>query len=141
MLMFTSGTSGRPRAAMLSHRALLTNLEQCLALEPTPMGEDDVVLLVLPLFHIYGLNTGLGMVAATAATGVLAERFDPAGTASVVRRRGRDQHPRCAADVRRLGGSRRLRRAARRPDAGLRGVLAAARRAGAGADRGGHHDP
>ena len=29
------------------------------------MAEDDVVLLVLPLFHIYGLNTGLGMVAAT----------------------------------------------------------------------------
>jgi long-chain acyl-CoA synthetase len=88
VLMFTSGTSGRPRAAMLSHRALLTNLEQCLALEPTPMGEDDVVLLVLPLFHIYGLNTGLGMVAATAATGVLAERFDPAGTAALVRTEG-----------------------------------------------------
>jgi long-chain acyl-CoA synthetase len=88
VLMFTSGTSGRPRAAMLSHRALLTNLEQCLALEPTPMGEDDVVLLVLPLFHIYGLNTGLGMVAATAATGVLAERFDPAGTAAAVRAEG-----------------------------------------------------
>ena len=47
-----------------------------------------MVLLVLPLFHIYGLNTGLGMVAATAATGVLAERFDPAGTASVVRAEG-----------------------------------------------------
>jgi long-chain acyl-CoA synthetase len=88
VLMFTSGTSGRPRAAMLSHRALLTNLDQCLALEPTPMGEDDVVLLVLPLFHIYGLNTGLGMVAATAATGVLAERFDPVGTASAVRAEG-----------------------------------------------------
>jgi long-chain acyl-CoA synthetase len=73
---------------MLSHRALLTNLEQCLALEPAPMGEDDVVLLVLPLFHIYGLNTGLGMVAASAATGVLAERFDPVGTAELVRAEG-----------------------------------------------------
>ena len=88
VLMFTSGTSGRPRAAMLTHRALLTNLEQCLALEPTPMGEDDVVLLVLPLFHIYGLNTGLGMVAATAATGVLVERFDPVNTAALVRAEG-----------------------------------------------------
>ena len=88
VLMFTSGTSGRPRAAMLSHRALLANHEQCLALEPTPMTEDDVVLLVLPLFHIYGLNTGLGMVAATAATGVLAERFDPVGTAALVQAEG-----------------------------------------------------
>ena len=88
MLMFTSGTSGRPRAAMLSHRALLANLDQCRALDPTPMTEDDVVLLVLPLFHIYGLNTGLGMVAATGATGVLAERFDPVQTAAVVRAEG-----------------------------------------------------
>ena len=81
MLMFTSGTSGRPQGAMLSHRALLANLEPVPgASSPPPMGEDDVVLLVLPLFHIYGLNAGLGMVAATAATGVLVERFDPAGT-------------------------------------------------------------
>jgi long-chain acyl-CoA synthetase len=88
VLMFTSGTSGRPRAAMLSHRALLVNLEQCLALEPTPMVEDDLVLLVLPLFHVYGLNTGLGLVAATTATGVLVERFDPVGTAALVRAEG-----------------------------------------------------
>jgi long-chain acyl-CoA synthetase len=88
VLMFTSGTSGQPRAAMLSHRALLANLEQCQALEPSPMGPGDVVLLVLPLFHIYGLNTGLGMVVATGATGVLVERFDPVATAELVRAEG-----------------------------------------------------
>lgn len=85
VLLFTSGTSGRPRGAMLTHRALLANLDQCRALAPTPMVEDDVVLLVLPLFHVYGLNTGLGMVAATGATAVLAERFDPGATAALVR--------------------------------------------------------
>ncbi len=88
VLLFTSGTSGRPRGAMLSHRALLANLDQCRRLEPAPMTEDDVVLLVLPLFHVYGLNTGLGMVAATGATGVLVERFDPVATAAVVRDEG-----------------------------------------------------
>ena len=88
VLMFTSGTSGRPRGAMLSHRALLANLHQCAALEPPPMAADDVVLLVLPLFHVYGLQAGLGMVAATAATGVLVDRFDPAGTLAVVRDEG-----------------------------------------------------
>jgi long-chain acyl-CoA synthetase len=88
VLMFTSGTSGRPRAAMLSHRALLANLDQCRRLEPAPVTEDDVVLLVLPLFHIYGLNTGLGMVAAAAATGVLVDRFDPLATAALVRDEG-----------------------------------------------------
>jgi long-chain acyl-CoA synthetase len=45
------------------------------------------VLLVLPLFHIYGLNPGLGMVAKTGATGVLVERFDPVDTLGEVRRR------------------------------------------------------
>ena len=86
VLLFTSGTSGRPKGAMLSHRALLANLDQCARLEPTPMRADDVVLLVLPLFHIYGLNAGLGMVARTGATAVLVERFDPRETLDLVRR-------------------------------------------------------
>lgn len=88
LLMYTSGTSGRPRGAMLSHRALLANLEQCLRLEPAPMLPEDVVLLVLPLFHIYGLNAALGLVAATGATAVLAERFDPVQTLDLVRAQG-----------------------------------------------------
>jgi long-chain acyl-CoA synthetase len=88
VLLFTSGTSGRPRGAMLSHRAMLANLEQCQALDPTPMRPDDVVLLVLPLFHVYGLNAGLGMVAATGACGLLVERFDPAATLAAVRDHG-----------------------------------------------------
>jgi long-chain acyl-CoA synthetase len=86
VLLFTSGTSGRPKGAMLSHRALIANLDQCARIEPSPMREDDVVLLVLPLFHIYGLNAGLGMVARTGATAVLVERFDPAQTLDLVRR-------------------------------------------------------
>lgn len=77
VLIYTSGTSGRPKGAMLSHRALLANLEQVGAIAPAPVTQDDVVLLVLPLFHIYGLNVGLGMQVWAAATGVLVERFDP----------------------------------------------------------------
>ena len=86
VVLYTSGTSGRPRGAMLSHRALLSNLEQAAAIEPPVMGSDDVVLLVLPLFHVYGLNGALGMVAHSGATGVLAERFDPVETLELVRR-------------------------------------------------------
>lgn len=86
VLIYTSGTSGRPRGAMLTHRALLANLEQCSRIEPPVMAADDVVLLVLPLFHIYALNAALGMVAKHAATGVLVERFDPIDTLAVMRR-------------------------------------------------------
>ncbi|MBI4900192.1 MAG: AMP-binding protein, partial [Actinobacteria bacterium] len=61
-LLYTSGTSGLPRAAMLSHRALLANIEQVASVEPPMMHGDDVVLGVLPLFHVYGLNAVLGGV-------------------------------------------------------------------------------
>jgi long-chain acyl-CoA synthetase len=91
VLLYTSGTSGRPRGAMLSHRAMLGNLEQLSRIDPPVVASDDRVLLVLPLFHVYGLNAGLGMVARSAATGVLAQRFDPVETLAVVR----NQHVSC----------------------------------------------
>ena len=86
VLLYTSGTSGRPKGAMLSHRALLANLEQTNRIEPAVVAPDDVVLLVLPLFHVYGLNGALGMVAKAGATGVLVERFDPVQTLEEIRR-------------------------------------------------------
>jgi long-chain acyl-CoA synthetase len=83
-LLYTSGTSGRPRAAMLTHRALLANIEQVAAVEPPMMHGDDVVLGVLPLFHVYGLNAVLGGVLRHRAKLVLAERFDPQGTLDLI---------------------------------------------------------
>ena len=61
-LLYTSGASGRPQAAMLSHRALLANTEQVAAVEPPMIHGDDVVLGALPMFHVYGLNAVLGSV-------------------------------------------------------------------------------
>ena len=88
VVIYTSGTSGRPKGAMLPHRALLANLAQGARIDPPVITPDDVVLLVLPLFHIYGLNAGLGAVAREAATGVLVERFDPVETLAEIRRCG-----------------------------------------------------
>src|SRR3954453_19157702 len=85
VLLYTSGTTGQPRGAMLSHRALLANLDQLAGIDPPVVASDDVVLLVLPLFHVYGLNAGLGMTAFAGATGVLSERFDPVDTLALVR--------------------------------------------------------
>ena len=83
-LCYTSGTTGRPRGAMLTAAALRANQEQCLAMEPPVVREDDRVLLVLPLFHVYGLNAGFGLVAATGACAVLLETFDPRGSLAVM---------------------------------------------------------
>ncbi len=80
VLLYTSGTSGRPRAAMLSSRALLANLDQLAAVEPPLLSATDVLFVPLPLTHVYGLNAGLGMALRVGATAVLAGRFDPAAT-------------------------------------------------------------
>ena len=76
VLLYTSGTSGQPRAAMLTHRALLANIEQAAAVEPPMITGDDVVLGVLPLFHVYGLNAVLGQVLRQRARLVLVDGFD-----------------------------------------------------------------
>src|SRR6478735_8613910 len=83
-LLYTSGTSGLPRAAMLTHRALLANVEQCAQVEPPMIHGDDVVLGVLPLFHVYGLNAVLGSVLRRRAKLVLVERFDPQETLAII---------------------------------------------------------
>lgn len=88
VLLYTSGTSGRPRAAMLSHRALLANIEQVAEVEPPMVAADDVILGVLPLFHVYGLNAILGGVLKQRATLVLAGSFDVEGSLQMIREQG-----------------------------------------------------
>jgi long-chain acyl-CoA synthetase len=83
-LLYTSGTSGRPRAAMLTHRALIANIDQAAEVEPPMIHGDDVVLGVLPLFHVYGLNAVLGGVLRHRAKLVLTERFDPQATLDLI---------------------------------------------------------
>ncbi|HWJ11832.1 MAG TPA: AMP-binding protein [Nocardioides sp.] len=84
VLLYTSGTSGRPRAAMLTHRALLANVDQVATVQPPMISPDDVVLGVLPLFHVYGLGAVLGGVLRHRAKLVLADRFDPEGTLDLI---------------------------------------------------------
>jgi long-chain acyl-CoA synthetase len=75
VLCYTSGTAGVPRGVMLSHRALLSNVDQCAALKPAPVTASDRVLLVVPLYHAYGLGPGLLQVTAAGATAVLMGTF------------------------------------------------------------------
>ena len=84
VLLYTSGTSGRPRAAMLSHRALLANIEQVAEVMPQMITGRDVVLGVLPLFHVYGLNAVLGQVLRQQARLVLVDGFDPEGSLDLI---------------------------------------------------------
>ena len=83
-LLYTSGASGRPRAAMLSHRALLANIEQVGRVEPPMIGPGDVVLGALPMFHVYGLNAVLGAVLWHRATLVLVAAYEPESVLDLV---------------------------------------------------------
>jgi long-chain acyl-CoA synthetase len=84
VLLYTSGTTGVPKGAMLSHRALLANHRQLDALTPPVVTPEDVVLLALPLFHAYGLQPGLGGIAWYGACGVLVDRFEPDPTLDLI---------------------------------------------------------
>ncbi|PPA58194.1 AMP-binding protein [Micromonospora chalcea] len=86
VLLYTSGTEGRPKGAMLSHRALAANHDQTDRIEPPVVGPDDVVLLALPLFHAYGLNTVLGAVVRHGATGVLVDEPGASGALDEIAR-------------------------------------------------------
>lgn len=84
LLLYTSGTEGAPKGAMLTHGALVANHRQIAELKPPIMSEGDVVLLALPLFHAYGLNSGLGAVIWYGACGILTTEADPLATAGLI---------------------------------------------------------
>ena len=88
LLQYTAGTTARPKGAMLTHGNLLANLDQISQVPALREAESDVILLVLPLFHIYALNVILGITIREGATAVLVERFDPAATLDLVETRG-----------------------------------------------------
>ena len=82
---------------------------------------DDVVLGVLPMFHIFGMNVVLGLALYAGASVVLVERFDPATAARDDRDAWRDGDLGRSADVDRVGdAARRRARAPSRPCASRR---------------------
>jgi len=76
-ICYTSGTTGRSKGAMLSHRNFLANCEQCEGIARFKLRQDDRVLLVLPLFHIYSMNVAMNASLRMGATIVLISRFEP----------------------------------------------------------------
>lgn len=85
LLMFTAGTSGRPRAAMLSHRAILANVDVLRSFgEPEAILRTDTSFVALPLSHVYSLNTVLILSLAAGATVVLSQRLTPSETLKTI---------------------------------------------------------
>ncbi|AXJ09228.1 AMP-binding protein [Arthrobacter sp. PM3] len=74
VLPYSSGTTGRPKGVMLSHRNLIANVEQSRGL--LDVGPDDRLLALLPFFHIYGLTVLLNLALRQRARLVTMPRFD-----------------------------------------------------------------
>ncbi|MBI5441173.1 MAG: AMP-binding protein [Deltaproteobacteria bacterium] len=78
LICYTSGTTGRSKGAMITHGNLISNM---LDLQEVWRWNDrDVLLHVLPLFHIHGLVVALHGSLNAGSTSVIHERFDPART-------------------------------------------------------------
>jgi long-chain acyl-CoA synthetase len=85
VLLFTAGTAGAPKPAMLTHGSLLANIEQMQSHPGLHIGPGDVALGVLPLFHVYGLNVVLGLALYAGASVSLLEHFHPVETLARMR--------------------------------------------------------
>jgi len=86
VICYTSGTTGRSKGAMLTHRNFISNCEQTAAMERLHLSDADVMLLVLPLFHIYAMNVGLNATLRMGGTIVLIPRFEAAAVLEQIQR-------------------------------------------------------
>ena len=79
--MYTSGTTGFPKGAMHDHAIVRNVTDRAFRMAITPA---DVILMYLPLFHLFGFSEGALMSMATGARQILTETFDPAQSLALV---------------------------------------------------------
>ncbi len=84
VILYTSGTTGKPKGAELSHANLRGNVEA--VVDMLELGEQDVILGALPLFHSFGQTTGMNAAVAAGACLSLIPRFDPAAAIAMIDR-------------------------------------------------------
>jgi long-chain acyl-CoA synthetase len=87
VILYTSGTTGKPKGAQLTHANLIRNAELTARtlLQSHP---DDVLMGCLPLFHVFGLTCGLNASITTGSMLTLLPRFDPGQALEIIKRDG-----------------------------------------------------
>jgi long-chain acyl-CoA synthetase len=85
VILYTSGTTGQPKGAELTHANLSTNVE-IVATDLIQVGPDDVIFGGLPLFHSFGQTCGLNTAVSVGACLTLVSRFAPDKVLEVLER-------------------------------------------------------
>jgi long-chain acyl-CoA synthetase len=85
VILYTSGTTGTPKGAELTHDNLLGNVDTILS-TLIEMQPDDVVLGALPFFHVFGLTCGLNSTLKAGGMLTLIPRFDPDHALEIIER-------------------------------------------------------
>lgn len=85
VILYTSGTTGKPKGAELTHRNMSTNAATTVD-TLIEVGPEDVIMGCLPLFHVFGLTCGLNAAVRAAALLTLIPRFDAVQALNVVAR-------------------------------------------------------
>lgn len=76
LLQYTGGTTGRPKGAMLTHGNLVTNALQVDAIDPFDRTKPDIIMGVLPLFHVFANTSVLNRTVAKGGMIAMLPRFD-----------------------------------------------------------------
>ena len=85
LLQYTGGTTGTPKGAMLTHQNLTANARQVEAIDPRA-GERDVIMGVLPLFHVFANVCVLNRTVANGGCMAMLPRFDAGQTLNTLQR-------------------------------------------------------
>jgi long-chain acyl-CoA synthetase len=85
VILYTSGTTGKPKGAELTHANLLTNAEVCMR-TTSEIEEGDVVFGGLPLFHSFGQTVAMNASLKVGACLTLVPKFDPGEALETIQR-------------------------------------------------------
>ena len=84
IILYTSGTTGKPKGATLTHANILSNARSCVSV--FGFTADDVIFGGLPLFHAFGQTVSMNAAFAASATVALLPRFTPDGALNLMER-------------------------------------------------------
>ncbi|PEL14046.1 long-chain-fatty-acid--CoA ligase [Bacillus sp. AFS017336] len=85
VILYTSGTTGKPKGAMLTHRNLASNADSISKL--LELDHSDRVVAVLPMFHVFCMTVCLNAPIACGAAIVIQPKFSPGDVVNTIRER------------------------------------------------------